>query len=70
MSIRKGTEVTWSWGNGSGTGTVTSVHHDSVTRSTKGSQVTRNGTHDDPAYVIETEDGTTVVKLQSEVERA
>ena len=70
MSIRKGTEVSWSWGNGSATGTVTEVHHDKVTRTTKGNEITRNGSDDDPAYVIEQEDGTTVLKLRSEVEKA
>lgn len=33
-------------------------HHDKVTRTTKGEKVTRNGSDDDPAYVIEQEDGT------------
>ncbi|MBF4161192.1 hypervirulence associated TUDOR domain-containing protein [Nocardioides acrostichi] len=70
MSIRKGTEVRWSWGNGSATGTVTEVHHDKVERTTKGEKITRDGTKDDPAYVIEQDDGTVVLKLKSEVERA
>lgn len=70
MTIRTGTEVRWSWGNGSATGTVTEVHHGDVTRTTKGNQVTRHGSDDDPAYVIEQEDGTLVLKLSSEVERA
>jgi Hypervirulence associated proteins TUDOR domain len=70
MSIRTGTVVTWSWGTSEAEGTVTEVHHDKVTRTTKGKQVTRNGTADDPAYVIEQEDGTVVLKLASEVERA
>lgn len=70
MSIRKGTEVTWKWGSSSASGKVTEVHHDKVTRTTKGSEITRNGSDDDPAYVIEQEDGTTVLKLRSEVEQA
>jgi len=70
MSIRKGSEVSWKWGNGSATGTVAEVHHSKVTRKTKGQEITRNGSDDDPAYVIEQEDGTTVLKLRSEVERA
>lgn len=70
MSIRTGTVVTWNWGASEAEGTVTEVHHDKVTRTTKGEQVTRNGTADDPAYVIEQEDGTVVLKLASEVERA
>jgi hypothetical protein len=70
MSIRVGTEVTWAWGGSTASGKVAEVHHDKVTRQSKGSEITRNGSDDDPAYVIEQEDGTTVLKLRSEVERA
>ena len=70
MSIRTGTTVKWEWGSSWAEGTVTEVHHDRVTRTTKGSQVTRNGSQDDAVYVIEQEDGTVVLKLSSEVERA
>jgi len=69
MSIRTGTTVTWKWGSSSASGKVTEVHHDKVTRTTKGSEITRDGSDDDPAYVIEQEDGTVVLKLRSEVER-
>lgn len=68
--IRTGTQVTWTWGNGSASGKVTEVHHEKVTRTTKGQEITRNGSDDDPAYVIEQEDGTVVLKLGSELERA
>jgi len=70
MSIRKGTEVSWKWGSSTASGTVTEVHHEKVTRTTKGSEITRNGSDDDPAYVIEQDDGTKVLKLRSEVEQA
>ena len=70
MSIREGSTVTWSWGQGTASGTVTEIHRDKVTRTTKGEQITRNGSDDDPAYVIEQDDGTTVLKLRSEVERS
>ncbi len=70
MSIRTGTTVKWEWGSSEAEGTVTEVHHDKVTRTTKGKQITRNGSPDDAAYVIEQEDGTIVLKLSSEVERA
>lgn len=69
-TVRAGTEVRWSWGNGSATGTVVDVRHDTVTRTIKGSEITRHGSDDDPALVIEQEDGTEVLKLRSEVERA
>ena len=70
MAIRKGTTVKWKWSSSYAEGTVSEVHHDEVSRTTKGEKVTRKGSKDDPAYVIEQEDGTTVLKLQSEVERA
>ncbi len=68
MSIRKGSTVTWKWGQGTAEGTVTAVHHDKITRTIKGSEITRNGSEDDPAYEIEQDDGTKVLKLRSEVE--
>ena len=67
MSIRKGSTVEWTWGSSTASGKVTEVHHDKVSRTTKGSEITRNGSDDDPAYVIEQEDGTVVLKLRSEV---
>lgn len=69
MSIRTGTEVSWRWGNGTATGKVTELHHEKVTRALGGSEITRNGTDDDPALLIEQEDGAQVLKLRSEVER-
>jgi len=70
MTIRTGTRVRWKWGTSCAEGTVAEVHHNSVSRTTKGVTVTRNGSDDNPAYVIEQEDGTVVLKLSSEVERA
>lgn len=71
MAIRRGTTVRWKWGSSWAEGTVAEVHREDVSRTTKGQEVTRHGTDDDdPAYVIEQEDGTVVLKLASEVERA
>jgi hypothetical protein len=70
MAIRSGTRVTWKWGNGTAEGTVESTHHESITRTSNGSEITRDGSSDDPALVIKQDDGTTVLKLKSEVERA
>ncbi len=68
--IRTGTAVSWKWGRSTASGTVTEIHRKKVTRRTKGEEITRNGSTDDPAYVIEQEDGTVVLKLRSEVSRA
>ncbi|MFW5473357.1 DUF2945 domain-containing protein [Knoellia sp. CPCC 206450] len=70
MAIRSGTKVTWKWGSSWAEGTVSEVHHGSVTRTTKGAEVTRIGSDDDPAYVIRQDDDTVVLKLASEVQRA
>lgn len=69
MAIRSGTKVKWKWGSSWAEGTVSEVHHGSVTCTTKGEEVTRNGSDDDPAYVIKQDDKTVVLKLASEVQR-
>jgi len=67
--IREGTEVKWKWGNGYATGKVESTFTESITKTIKGSEVTRNGSTDDKALFIKQEDGGKVLKLESEVER-
>ena len=68
--VAEGDKVSWNWGNGTGEGEVQKVYTRSVTRKLKGSEVTRNGSKDDPALLIEQEDGDEVLKLQSEVKKA
>ncbi|MEL6797082.1 MAG: DUF2945 domain-containing protein [Planctomycetota bacterium] len=68
--VREGTRVRWEWGSGTAEGNVEERHTKSVTREIDGSEVTRNGSEDDPALIIKQDDGQTVVKLLSEVERA
>lgn len=70
VSFRKGSKVTWRWGSSTATGTIVEVHREKVTRTIKGSTITRNGSKDDPAYLIEQEDGTKVLKSRSEVQKA
>ncbi len=70
MSIREGTEVSWSWSGSTASGTVVEIHRERVTRTLGGSEITRNGSADDPAYLIEQDDGSRVLKLRSEVGRA
>lgn len=70
MAIREGSEVKWSWGTGTGSGKVTEVFHEKVTRNIKGKEITRVGSPDEPAYLIEQDDGDEVLKSASEVERA
>ncbi|CAB4738739.1 unannotated protein [freshwater metagenome] len=67
MSIRKGSKVTWKWGSSTAEGKVAEIHREKVTRQIKGEKITRDGSKDDPAYLIEQEDGGKVLKLKSEV---
>lgn len=69
-SFATNTEVKWSWGNGEGTGKVRRVFHESVTHTLKGTEVTKNGTKENPAYLLEQKDGDEVLKLHSELEKA
>lgn len=69
-SYSEGDKVEWDWGNGTGTGKVQSSFEKSVTRKIKGSEVTRNGSSDDPALYIKQDDGDAVLKLASEVRKA
>ena len=66
--MKVGDKVRWHWGSGTATGTVREVHDGKLTRKLKGSEITRNGTREDPALMIEQEDGDRVLKLASEVE--
>lgn len=63
----KGDNVTWNWGNGTAEGTVEKVSRDKTTIQSDGSEITRNGSSDDPAIVIKQDDGTKVIKLASEL---
>ncbi|MEM8832636.1 MAG: DUF2945 domain-containing protein [Cyanobacteria bacterium P01_G01_bin.19] len=65
--IKHNSPVSWDWGNGTAEGKVKEIHREEITKTIKGSTVTRNGTQDNPAYLIEQEDGTEVLKLRSEL---
>ena len=65
--IRTGSPVSWDWGNGTAEGKVQEIYREEVTKEIKGNKVTRNGTQDNPAYLIEQEDNTKVLKLRSEL---
>lgn len=68
MAIRTGTKVRWTWGRSTAEGKVTEIFREKVTRTIKGEKITRNATKDEPAYLIEQEDGSQVLKSKSEVE--
>ena len=65
--MRKGTTVSWKYGTGTATGKIESVHKEPVTRTIKSAEIHRNGSADDPAFVIVQDNGNRVLKLKSEV---
>ena len=67
-TYQEGTKVKWKWGNGYGHGKVQSAFTRKVTRKIDGSEVTRDGSDDNPAYYIDVEGGNNVLKLHSEIE--
>lgn len=68
--IREGTKVKWKWGNGIAEGKVTETYTEKIVKTIAGQKVTRNGESGNKALYIEQEDGSRVLKLESEVERA
>ena len=68
--FNQGDTVTWTWGSGTATGTVQESFTDRVTRTIKGTEVTRDADADNPAYLIKQDDGDRVLKSQSELEAA
>lgn len=66
-SFRTNQYVEWNWGSGTGVGQVEERFERDVTRTIEGSEITRNGSEDNPAYLIKQEDGGKVLKLGSEL---
>ncbi len=69
-TFRKGQKVIWEWGGGTASGQIKDRYERKVTRKIKGSEITRNGDSENPAYLIEQEDGGEVLKLASELKPA
>lgn len=65
-----GTRVEWDWGDSTAEGKIDRKFTEEVTRTIKGSEITRHGSADNPAYLIKQEDGGEVLKLASEIRKA
>ncbi len=59
--------VEWDWGTGTATGRIEERFERQVKRTIKGSEIIRHGDADNPAYLIEQDDGGKVLKLGSEI---
>ena len=67
MALRKGSKVTWKWGAHEAHGKIVERFTKPVTRTLKGSEVTREASTKEPAYLIEQADGDQVLKSRSEL---
>lgn len=65
--VRVGMKVKWVFGSGVATGTIVQLYRRTVKKRIKGSIITRNGTPENPAILIEQDNGDEVLKLASEV---
>ncbi|MFK8161211.1 MAG: DUF2945 domain-containing protein [Lewinella sp.] len=66
--IRKGSKISWKWGTGEASGKVVETYTEKISVTIKGNEVTRNGTGENKALLIEQADGDQALKLTSEVE--
>jgi len=67
--IKEGSKVSWKWGNGEAQGKVIETYTKEITKTIKGSKITRKGEKGNKAILIEQDDGSKVLKLESEVSK-
>ena len=67
-SFRKAQKVAWHWGAGTAHGHVVDRFERRVQRTIEGAKIIRNGSADNPAYLVETEEGKRALKLGSELQ--
>lgn len=62
-----GTIVEWSWGDGTARGKIKERFTERVERTISGSEITRDADDDNPAYLVEQDDGAEALKSHSEL---
>ena len=66
--FKVGDKVKWRWGDGWGRGIVQERFTDDVSCDIEGTEVKRQASEDTPAYKIEQDDGSEVLKSHSEID--
>lgn len=64
---RVGAKVTWHWGQGTAEGKIVERFERRVQRTIKGAKVVKNGSAENPAFLVEQADGARALKLGSEL---
>ncbi len=66
--MKKGDKVHWNWGKSQAEGVIKEKSEKTITKKIKGTEVKRKASKEEPAYIIKQENGTEVVKSESELE--
>ena len=69
-TLQKGTRVRWNWAGSHAEGKIIERFTEKVTRKIKGKEITREASQEEPAFLIEQEDGDQVLKSASELSKA
>lgn len=64
-----GSSVQWKWMGNFIEGFVREVHTDSISKIIKGKLIKRNGSVENPAYLVQSVSGNFALKLQSELQQ-
>lgn len=67
--MKKGDTVHWSWGASEAEGKIVKANERPVEKTIKGAHVKRNATKENPAFEIEQENGSKVLKSKSELKK-
>lgn len=67
--MKKGEKVHWNWGKYEAEGKTEEKFTDPVNRKIKGTQIKRNASKEDPAWLIKQDDGTEVLKSEKELKK-
>jgi len=65
----KGTRVSWRWGAHTAIGRIARIFDHDVSRTIKGTPVSRQASDEEPVYMIEQDDGARVLRSHSELSR-
>ncbi len=60
-------KVSWKWLGREIAGFVREIHTQKIVKTIKGKKITRNGSKDNPAYLVESEAGNIALKLGTEL---
>ncbi len=64
------TKVKWEWGKGTAVGYIRDKFTSETTKTIKSTEVTRRASKQNPAYLVEQEDGAEALKSHSELTKA